>query len=75
VTFPIDLGTKNKDLRHGPDGALTIYAQADQPPPDQRSNWLPAPAGKDFSLYLRAYWPKVAVTDGSWTPPGVQPVK
>ena len=38
------------------------------------TNWLPAPAGKDFSLYLRAYWPKVAITDGSWTPPAVQQV-
>ena len=38
------------------------------------TNWLPAPAGKDFSLYLRAYWPQVAITDGSWTPPAVQQV-
>ncbi len=30
-----------------------------------------APAG-DFSLYIRAYWPKAEVIDGSWTPPGVQ---
>jgi hypothetical protein len=26
----------------------------------------------DFSLYVRAYWPKAAVLDGVWTPPGVQ---
>jgi hypothetical protein len=32
-----------------------------------------APKG-DFSLYIRAYWPKFAVTDGSWTPPPVQKV-
>jgi hypothetical protein len=25
---------------------------------------LPAPKGEDFSLYVRAYWPKAAVTDG-----------
>jgi hypothetical protein len=37
----------------------------------QRANWLPAPEG-DFSLYVRAYWPKAPVTDGSWTPPRVQ---
>jgi hypothetical protein len=36
----------------------------------QRSNWLPTPKG-DFSLYVRAYWPKAAVIDGSWTPPPV----
>jgi hypothetical protein len=59
-------------LKPNPDGSLTVYVQADEPSQDQRVNWLPAPAGKDFSLYLRAYWPKVAVTDGSWTPPAVQ---
>ncbi len=37
----------------------------------QRANWLPAPKG-DFSLYVRAYWPKAEVVDGSWTPPPVQ---
>jgi hypothetical protein len=33
---------------------------------------LPAPKFGDFSLYVRAYWPKVAVTDGSWTQPPVE---
>jgi hypothetical protein len=33
----------------------------------------PAPEG-EFSLYVRAYWPKTAVTDGSWTPPPVHKV-
>jgi hypothetical protein len=64
------LGTKNKTLKSGPDGSLTLYVQADQPPQTQRDNWLPAPKG-DFSLYVRAYWPKPAVTEGSWTPPAV----
>ena len=40
----------------------------------QRDNWLPAPKGGDFTLYVRAYWPKAAVMDGSWTPPAVQRV-
>jgi hypothetical protein len=66
------IGTKNKDLKYGPDGSLTIYVQSDAPADVQRTNWLPAPKGSDFSLYLRAYWPKVAVMDGSWTPPSVQ---
>jgi hypothetical protein len=65
------VGTKNKDLQHNPDGSLTIYVQADEPPTEQHPNWLPAPACEDFSLYLRAYWPRVEVTDGSWTPPPV----
>ncbi len=69
------VGTKNKDLKSNPDGSLTICVQAEEPPEDRRTNWLPAPAGREFSLYLRAYWPKVAVTDGSWTPPAVQLLK
>ena len=32
---------------------------------------VPAPKRGDFSLCLRAYWPKVEITDGSWTPPAV----
>jgi len=66
------LGTKNRDLVHNPDGSLTLYVQADPPPEAQRANWLPAPKDADFSLFIRAYWPKVAVLDGSWTPPAVQ---
>lgn len=66
------VGTKNKDLKLADDGSLTIYVQADAPTdPVQRANWLPAPKG-DFSLYVRAYWPKTAITDGSWTPPAVK---
>jgi len=66
------VGTKNKDLKPNSDSSLTVYVQVDEPPQDLCSNWLPAPAGRDFSLYVRAYWAKVAVTDGSWTPPAVQ---
>jgi hypothetical protein len=65
------LGTKNKDLRYDPDGSLTIYVQPDPPPQALQTNWLPTPASGPFSLYIRAYWPRVAITDGSWTPPAV----
>jgi hypothetical protein len=66
------LGTKNKTLKYNPDGSLTIYVQADPPPEAERANWLPAPKDAEFSLFMRAYWPKTAVIDGSWTPPSVQ---
>jgi hypothetical protein len=66
------VGTKNKTLARNPDGSLTIYVQAELPAEAQRSNWLPSPKGGDFSLYVRAYWPKTAVVDGTWTPPPVQ---
>jgi len=65
------LGTKNKNLVRGPDGSLTIYAGSKSPGPDKESNWLPAPDGH-FSLYIRAYWGKEAILDGSWKPPAVE---
>jgi hypothetical protein len=63
------LGTKNKTLQYGVDGSLTLYVSSTPPGKDKLSNWLPAPAD-DFSLYLRAYWPESAITEGNWTPPG-----
>jgi hypothetical protein len=66
------LGTKNKTLKYNPDGSLTIHVQAEPPSEALRANWLPAPKNADFSLFLRAYWPKTPVLDGSWMPPGVQ---
>ena len=66
------LGTKNKALKPNADGSLTIHVQADAPAAAQRDNWLPAPKGSDFTLYVRAYWPKSAVMDGTWTPPAVR---
>jgi hypothetical protein len=68
------IGTKNKDLTINGDGSLTIYVQADPPPDARRPNWLPAPKGEGFSLFMRAYWPKPAALDGSWTPPAVTPM-
>jgi hypothetical protein len=66
------LGTKSKALQYGDDGSLTIWIQPESPGKDKESNWLPSPAGADFSLYVRAYWPEAAILDGSWTPPPVQ---
>ncbi len=74
------VGTRNKDLKYAEDGSLTIYVQADPPPDELRANWLPTPQSGDgnadmngdFSLYIRAYWPKAAVLEGAWTPPPVE---
>lgn len=64
------VGTKNKDLKLNADGSLTIYVQSTPPEGDKRSNWLPS-TRNDFSLYVRAYWPKEAIASGAWTPPPV----
>jgi hypothetical protein len=70
------VGTKNKDLKSNADGSLTIFVQSDAPgDPAQRANWLPAPKGDDFSLFVRAYWPEASVLEGRWTPPGVVKVQ
>jgi len=67
------LGTKNKSLKRNADGSLTLYVGAKSPGGDKETNWLPAPDG-DFSLYIRAYWGKQGILDGSWKPPVVRKV-
>jgi len=65
------LGTKNKALKRNSDDSLTLYAGARSPGKDKESNWLPSPDGT-FSLYIRAYWGKEAILDGSWKPPKIE---
>ncbi|WP_309574469.1 DUF1254 domain-containing protein [Rhizobium rhizogenes] len=65
------LGTKNRGLKYNEDGSLTFYIQPTSPGKDKEENWLPSPK-EDFSLYIRSYWPKSAVMEGSWTPPAVK---
>jgi hypothetical protein len=57
-------------MRAAPDGTLDILIQHDDPGPEQRANWLPAPAGP-FRLIMRLYDPEPPVLDGSWAPPPV----
>ena len=60
-------GTKNKTLKRNAGGSLTLYAGANTPAKDKEANWLPAPNGP-FSLYVRAYWGKPTILDGSRQP-------
>lgn len=68
------LGTKNKDLQYNDDGSLTLYAGATPPEHKPEQNWLPAPTG-EFSLYIRCYWSKDAVFDGTWIPPTIERIR
>jgi hypothetical protein len=68
------LGTKNTTLQRNADGSLTLYAGANSPGADKESNWLPAP-DDTFSLYIRAYWGKEAILDGTWQPPEIEVVQ
>ena len=65
------LGTKNKTLKENADGSLTIYISATSRGTDKQNNWLPAPDG-DFSLYIRAYWGKEGIINGTWVPPMIE---
>ena len=65
------LGTKNKTLKYGEDSSLVLYAGNKNPGKDKEINWLPAPVG-EFSLYIRAYWGKQGIIDGSWIPPVIE---
>jgi hypothetical protein len=67
------LGTKTKTLVRNADGSLTLYAGAKAPGRGKEPNWLPSPDGH-FSLYIRAYWGKQGILDGSWKPPTIQQV-
>src|SRR5271156_5667689 len=51
------VGTKSKSMKQNADGSLTIYVQNSSPDAEKKTNWLPSPKD-DFSLYIRAYWPK-----------------
>lgn len=65
------IGTKSSGLKYNPDGSLTLYVQAQSPGAEKEANWLPAPEGADFSLYIRAYWPTDTLLNGTWVPPAV----
>jgi hypothetical protein len=65
------LGTKNKNLKRNPDGSLTLFAGKKPAGTDKEANWLPAPDG-EFSLYIRAYWGKEPILNGSWQPPKIE---
>jgi hypothetical protein len=67
------LGTKNKNLKRNADGSLTLHAGNKTPSADKETNWLPAP-NEHFSLYIRAYWGKESILDGSWPPPVIRKV-
>lgn len=55
------------NFKKNADGSFTLYIQHDDPGPDKKSNWLPAPEGQ-FYLILRNYAPVKAVYEGLKSP-------
>ncbi|MFC8588020.1 DUF1214 domain-containing protein [Streptomyces sp. NPDC057217] len=58
-------------MRTNPDGSLDIHVQHENPGPDRKGDWLPAPAG-GFNVFLRLYWPRKPALTGYWTPPALR---
>jgi hypothetical protein len=67
-------GDKVPGARYGTDGSLTIHIQSELPEGDKASNWLPSPKGKDFNLFLRAYFPGKALLDQTYVAPPVRKI-
>ncbi|HMO30205.1 DUF1214 domain-containing protein [Enterovirga sp.] len=62
------VGSETPGLKVSPDGSFTILIQHDQLQGPDKTNWLPAPAGK-FNLFLRFYQPRPEILNGSYTLP------
>lgn len=58
-------------LKIDDDGSLKILIAPESNQSVPESNWLPSPAGGNFSLTLRTYVPKDLVKRGEWFPPAV----
>jgi len=58
-------------LKHDPDGGLTLHLQHENPGPDDEANWLPTPSGP-FLTFLRLYWPMEEAINGTWHEPPLQ---
>jgi hypothetical protein len=66
------IGDRDK-LQADADGSVPIYIQKDSPGKEKESNWLPAPPGP-FNVFMRLYWPKQEILDGTWKMPPVERV-
>jgi hypothetical protein len=64
------IGDRDK-LKFDDDGSLPIYVQNQSPGKEKESNWLPAPKDS-FNLFMRLYWPKKEIIEGTWKPPQIK---
>ena len=58
-----------KGLKFDADGSLRIYIQAERPPEDRVSNWLPSPKEGNFNLTMRNYMPAPEIVEQRYDPP------
>ncbi len=63
------------DLTFEEDGSLKLYLASKLPENIPVSNWLPSPAGKEFTLNHRLYVPKEEVLNGNYYVPELKKIK
>ncbi len=66
------IGDRDK-LTFDAEGSLPVYVQHDSPGEDKESNRMRAPPGS-FNVFMRLYWPKQEILDGTWKMPKVERV-
>lgn len=64
------IGDRTPGLARAADGSLTIWIGSQDPGPERRTNWLPAPQSP-FALILRAYRPARDLITGRYRLPPV----
>lgn len=68
------IGDRTPGLTRNADGSLDIWISREDPGPDRRSNWLPAPQAGKCRMSLRAYLPKDVLRDGDYRLPALERV-
>ena len=63
------------ELIYEEDGSLKIYLASELPEGAHKSNWLPSPKGKEFTLNLRLYVAKEEVLKGDYYVPELKKIK
>jgi len=66
------IGDRTPTLKRGADGSVDIYIQAEQPPGEQASNWLPSGEPGPFWMILSMYQPAQKTLAGDYYPPTVE---
>jgi hypothetical protein len=65
------IGDRTPGLKTNTDGSLDIWIARNDPGPERRSNWLPAPETGPFTLSLRAYLPRRELLNGAYRLPPI----
>lgn len=68
------IGDRTAGLKRNADGSIDIWIGRTDPGGERSANWLPAPKGGPFALFLRGYLPRAELLDGRFRMPPVEKV-